>query len=71
MKVTVPINDDIRIEGGEVSQLPNSIVVETNLPETNLATPTKKISDSPLPDVAITDNQEDETLENIQSNQGL
>lgn len=39
MKVVAPINDDIRIEGGEFSQLPNSIVVETNLPETNLATP--------------------------------
>ena len=57
MKVVVPINDDIRIEGGEVSQLPNSIVVETNLPETNLATPIQKISDSPLPGVNITDNQ--------------
>jgi hypothetical protein len=57
MKVVAPINDDIRIEGGEVSQLPNSIVVETNLPETNLATPIQKISDSPLPGVNITDNQ--------------
>jgi hypothetical protein len=53
----MPINDDIRIEGGEVSQLPNSIAVDNEVSQLTsiiAVDTTAEAADSTPPETATT-----------------
>ena len=67
------VNDDIRIEGGEVSQLPNATAATATadeaIPDTENETPLKQHSESPgiciQENNDTLDNQESENMDGI------